>query len=281
MRAPPANPFIDFARALAGFVSSTLGIFSTLFDYVAISVQRSQRKHEREAEIKRLSAHADMNELRAANAEISSVAGFPDLDHFLDNLMTRWAHDLDDQQLEFPIYSIRVPLLRAFANLYKVEGLHLAPPPAKTFASPIDEARYRDLLIERSKKATDPRTLSTIDRISRDILLNVTRLLPALALDRGDEQPATTTFSLLDLVRPEPLLDAIILPFFDPTAIDLGLFKSLRHQLQANADEFAASKAELGEKVSRLLAGTDFAKLFLVQTPSSYQMSKDTPVIGS
>ena len=181
------EPLMSYLKALGAFLYGIFGVFSFIFDFIAYHGSHLLRRQKDADELRALGAHRDTNELLLANAEVTGAAGFPQPKVIVEILDERYLQELKSLGLRIPIDDIRYALITIAAKIFSREGLHRVPQ-RPAFADSIEEARYRDQLIARFRKISDPRTLKTmIDTFAKSIL-EFTRLLPPSAFKLSDDQ---------------------------------------------------------------------------------------------
>jgi hypothetical protein len=278
----PEAGFLDFAKGLAALGTAAFEGIATALTLASASARRASREADRRKTLSLLNQHHDTAEVYKANLSITKAAGFPDLKHFMESFYTRYCDELDARGTRFPVYEIRDAMLSAAGNLYAQERLDRVPV-QKTFTDPIHEAEFRDEMLARLRKVSNPDTLAVIDNRLREAFLDFTLMLPRVAIDFTDEdavdEPTKPTISLLDVVPSVgELLDALILPLYRPDVIELGLFSEVRAAIQQNADDASVRlKVHIGKPsdhpgsssdvVVDILGGTVFAKIFTARVP--------------
>jgi TraM recognition site of TraD and TraG/Type IV secretion-system coupling protein DNA-binding domain len=173
--------------------------------------------------------------------------------------------------------------------LYKDENLNNPLPPLPA-ANTIEEGRYRDQLIAHQRKTADaPHTLEVFNETLGRCYLDFIAALPAIAKStpsefvKLDEVERFATFPLIDMVPDAgTLVWNLILPFFSEDVDQLGLFASLRRQLdrsyhEASGVPYPAASSKLitpdkhkgtpQEIVSAYLANTPLQDLFYAPIP--------------
>jgi hypothetical protein len=170
-------------------------------------------------------------------------------------------------------------ILLVAGTIYSEEGFGDPIPPPPQGLGAIEEARYRDRLLAKSAKLSDPTTLSRVYLSIINSLEYFTVFVPFLGSKEASRllPENSLTISLLDLMEDVgEAIDNIILPFYAPAVIEAGLFNSLRNQLDANIERvFKApdggmpSKSDLqGEAlVKAFLGGTPLERLFYARVP--------------
>jgi Helicase HerA, central domain len=214
----------------------------TPFDSIRFAGRRAMRDAEDRAAIKKLGAHYDTEEVAARNAQLVRAAGFPTLEAFTEGVCDRLSKDWVENKF-IPVYEVRQKLVIAAIKLYEAEDLH-RPLPQPTGLDDIGEARYRDKLLARIRKQSNPETLPLIHRALLQSELAFSNLLPKMAheaiyaaddLDDDEPEASASMVPLIDILHdPGKMVHEVILPFFYPDVINADLFFDLRKQLEKN-----------------------------------------------
>lgn len=242
------------------------------------------------------------DQLYAQTVQRGITANFPDTDKFLEAHIDRLLDAIRD---DLPSYQIYLTMARISELLYKEEHLNNPLPPLAT-GNTIEEGRYRDQLIAFQRKSADaPHTLEVFNATLGTSYLDFIGALPPMAratpaeFSKCDEIDSFATFPLIDVM---PEVAATILPlmrpFFSEQVEQIGLFATLRKQLDRNlhtASGFAYPapdqklvtpdkyKGTPRETVSAYLGGTPLEALFYAPIPFSFTDEKrfeHTHVVG-
>lgn len=223
------------------------------------------------------------SEIAAAAQQRVIAANFPDTEAFLDGFSRRL---VEAWRPSLPNYDILDAMLGIAETLYEAEALNNPLPPAPP-SSPIEEGRYRDQLLAQARKSADaPATLATFsDALSRSLAAFRDALPPMarstaqeiVAAENGDASPLATV-PIVDLLPNvgQTVWDVAI-AFYTDEVKDLGLFASLKHQLDFN-DQTASQgsrnyvppyeyKGSPREIVRAYLGHTPLARLLDAQVP--------------
>ena len=221
-----------------------------------------------------------------ATQGVVARADFPSPDEFLNAFHDRYIKDCEAAKIPASGYHARTSALSAAYQIYEVEDLHAQPSPlTSVIDGTIEAARYRDFVLAKARLAANPaRTMTVLaDALSRS-LVAYTKALPRIASDEGDNDPdneAQITVPLIDLMpNVAETISDIVFPFFQPDAIDLGLFKVLRAQLDQNFNLASEGYKKLlepkdfkgtpREMIKTYLQGTPLEGLFLADVPFSF-----------
>jgi hypothetical protein len=207
---------------------------------------------------------------------LANRAAFPSIDTFLDAITARL---LDHYQADnLPSYPIFHKMVVIAGTLYEAEDLANPLPPLPP-ENTIEEGRYRDHLLEQTKKAADPaKTLDTFHRAIGESFIALSKVLPPIARSTGNEDTEQYTVSFID-VTPNvgQLIWDMIAPFFAREAVELGLFKGLREEYTRNylntdrkAIEPYQHKGTPREIVRAYLSDTPLHQLFEVSIPLDF-----------
>src|ERR1700730_8939594 len=164
---------------------------------------------------------------------LANRACFPSIDKFLDAIIARLLDHYEADNL--PSYPIFHEMVAIAGTLYEAEDLTnpLPPLPPK---NTIEEARYRDRLLDQHKRTLDPhKTLDIFHHSLGQSFIALSNVLPPIARSTGNEDQQQYTISFID-VMPNigQLVYDMIAPFFSAEAVELGLFKNLREQYLTN-----------------------------------------------
>jgi hypothetical protein len=206
-------------------------------------------------------------------------AHFPTKDEFVDKYLD---HLIDALEGTSPAYCIYLTMAQVAAYLYDIENLNDVPAPRLVMGGDVlEEARYRDRLLQHQRKIEDPkRTLDAIFRTLDDCFLTLTRNLPPMARTARlvEPQPGGSAVQLIDVLpHAGAIVRSITAPFFQDDIVDLGLFASLRTQLERNLHRASDVEYSSVSRYSKKLTFPDEAKGTPVQIVSDYL--KDTPLI--
>jgi len=280
------DPAIALLKAFGSAAVSIFDLIGSAADAASFGLYRSKRKAEERDLRKRLEAHLDTQTLNDDTARLIRNASFPAVDDYMESAYERFALEGQKQGLtHFPVHEIRARMFEALAVLYTAEGL-TQPPLMKVVQGSIEAARYRDHLLVLARKTHDPAI--TIDIFTRALLasfIELTKSLPPMALDIDEEAPniqGHRAHEMVPLIEVLPdiraTLNRMILSFFAPEIVELGLFANLRERLLENQksatenkrdnfikpEEFEGSSHEL---ISVFLDGTPLKAIFLSPVP--------------
>jgi hypothetical protein len=267
MQKDTEGQFFDLLRGIASLFSGLAHMLGALFGLTGDAINRSSEKRKLQDGFRVLEASYDVNQLYARNAELSRAAGFPDLEGFLTHFYERLAVAIDEEAVCEPVYPIRAALIGTVGSLYQEEGLGdvlLAP----LTDDPVEQARYRDKLLQRISKTSNPDTLALIYRTLIDSIICFLKTLPPATRETPDEQSAEhrgMTIPLLDVLpHVGQSVEQLMLPFYREDISRPNLFDGLRAQLDANA--LKVSQAHKHQKLPSELDGPEVAQLFLSGT---------------
>jgi hypothetical protein len=267
----------DFGHASGFELLKSLGTFLfMIFAALAVAIQHVVYFAKASLEARKThdldyvpSAGYDTEAVYEQNAQLAKAAGFPDLRSFMEGYYARYVEQCLGFQIA-PVVPIRQALATIAGQLYEAEGLD-RPFKAKPAAvDAIEEARYRDRLLARSRKQSNPQTLPLIHRALLESQTAFTRLLPKIAhavihpadADDGDELEPSATVPLIDVLpKIGHVVNEYILPFFHPDIIAAELFSDLRKQLETNLRDASSNPEDYKGTPSELV------RVFLKHTP--------------
>jgi hypothetical protein len=220
-------------------------------------------------------------ELMAATQRVTGLANFPQSEAyekgFTDRLLEHWGDDL-------PIKPAMRAIVRIARELYDQEDLVNPLPPIVTpIQNTIDEGRYRDALLDRMRKTSEPqKTLDAIQKAVTGFAQKVHAALPAMArTNRDSYHNDYEPLGYLPLVSVVPnlaeLAEDIYRQFMTPELKSLGLFKKLAAQLADNLERASGKpgqqllprdfKGDDAALVATYFHNTPFEQLFSIQVP--------------
>ena len=172
--------------------------------------------------------------IAAAAEQHAIAANFPNANDFADSYARRL---IESWHPRLPVVRVFVGVVDVAADIYDMEGFNnpIAPIPD----DPIDQGRWRDELRIHAQKMHDaPGTLAVFSAALTRSLAAFRDALPSKLLVEKDEllkgtnrQPALTV-PVSDLIGdPEPLIEELRYPFFEPEVTRLRLFPELRGRL--------------------------------------------------
>ena len=228
-------------------------------------------------------------ELMQAAESVTGLANFPDPDKyekaFTQRLLEHWGDDL-------PIKPIMRMTVRIARELYEGEDLYNPLPPIAPTGNTILEGRYRDRLLDRIKKNSDPRkTLEIMQKSLAAFAEAVNEALPPMArTDRASyhaEHDAFSTVPLIDLIPNVPeVVQRIIRPFLDDEVRDHNLFKPLVAHIQKNFEEASGKPGQIVRPVDfkgtphqvvvTYLQDTPFMEIFATPVDFSFNVQQRT-----
>jgi hypothetical protein len=177
-----------------------------------------------------------------------------------------------------PNYEIFIQLVHVTRELYNRECFTV-PPLQHTFAGTMEEARYRDFLLEHTRKTRDPQqTLQLFKGALCTSYLDFMRHLPHHLITQDldpDAPPASFNVPLKDVLpNVGKVISDTVLPFFDAPLRELGLFKDLRRTLEERQAAASPTKNLVmpedykgGNVVETYLRGTVIEELFETEVP--------------
>lgn len=218
------------------------------------------------------------------------AANFPAVESFIDSHIDRFLEALAS---DLPAYGIFGSMVLTTEALYKKENLNNPLPPL-TVSSEIEEGRYRDDLVAQQRKSVDaPRTLKVFNGTVSKAYLDFIRLLPAVAkttpeeFSRRDDIQPFATFPLVDVLPDGPqAVSAVMFPFLTDEVAQIGLFSSVRRQVERNfrdAVPLEKHKGTTREIVTDYLHHTELEELFYAPVPfaiTDQQRYEHTHVVG-
>jgi hypothetical protein len=179
MQKDPESTFFDVLKGFGLFFSALAGLFGFAFDAIRFTGRRAMRDAEERDSIKKLGAHYDTNEVAERNAQLTRAAGFPALEGFMEGFYQRLSKEWVESNF-VPAVEVRQGLIIAAGELYKAEDLHRSLPKPPSLDE-IEEARYRDKLLARIRKQSNPETLPLMYRALLQSETAFSNLLPKMA----------------------------------------------------------------------------------------------------
>ncbi len=239
--------FFEILKAIGYFIAALAALIGFIFESIVRAGRHAFRRADENATIRKLEVRYDTNQVYEQNVQLARATGFPDVSEFMESFYDRFIDQCDDLEI-IPAQPVRGALLKAAGRIYGAEGL-AAPLAKPSGLGPIEEARYRDQLMARMRKQSNPQTLPLIHRALLDSQLALAKCLPTLAYqdpnEDGEEEnkpQANMTVPLIDVMpNVGNAVYEMILPLFHPDAIEAGLFADLRSQLERNQDQASAS----------------------------------------
>lgn len=231
-------------------------------------IQRRLARYDREHQddIRRQSQGLNSHDVYETAKRAAEAAGVLSLSEFMQLFNEEYKERIAaDDGLMMPNDDLYRDILLAAGTIYSEEGFGDPIPPPPQGLGAIEEARYRDRLIAKSAKVSDPTTLS---RVYLSIILcleHFTVFMPFLASKNAASilPENSLKISMLDLMDElGEALDSIILPFYTPAVIQAGLFHSIRQQLDANIER-VFKKPDGGMPSESDLQGEALVKAFL------------------
>ncbi len=186
------------------------------------------------------------DQLYAQAQQRTIAANFPEPEKFNTAFVERFLDVLGDS---LPTYQLFAGIAHVVDQLYTAENLSNPLPPLAP-DSPIEEGRYRDELIAHHRKTADaPRTLEIINATLGKALLGFASNLPPLAkmtrdeFADSDEVEEFASFPLIDTLQDvDQAVVRLTVPFFAEEVTELGLFTTLRRQLDRNYRAVSAAR---------------------------------------
>jgi hypothetical protein len=249
----------DIAAIIGNEVSSAL-------------IQRRLARYDREHQevIRRQSQGLDSHDVYESAKRAAEAAGVLSLSDFMQLFHEEYKERIAaDDGMMMPNDDLYRDILLAAGTIYSEEGFGDPIPPPPQGLGAIEEARYRDRLIAKSAKVSDPAILSRVYVSIVRCLEHFTVFMPFLASKEAASilPENSLKISMLDLMDElGETLDSVILPFYTPAVIEAGLFHSIRQQLDANIER-AFKKPDGGMPSESDLQGEALVKAFLGGTP--------------
>jgi hypothetical protein len=280
------EPFFEILKGFGFFFSAVAALFGFAFDAIRFAGRRAMRNAEERDTIKRLGAHYDTNEVAERNAQLARASGFPTLEGFMEGFYERLSEEWIGNNF-VPTLEVRQGLIVAAGELYQAEGLHRALPKPSGLDD-IGEARYRDRLLARIRKQSNPETLPLMYRALLQSEMAFSTLLPKMAHgtiysqdhpEDNEPEVSSSTASLIDVLdNPKKMVHELILPFFYPDVIEADLFHDLRKQLLQNQQQLSPNPTKKllnpeeydgprEEMVHDFLKNTPLESIFSVKVP--------------
>ena len=187
------------------------------------------------------------DQLHSQAQEQRTAANFPDADKFVLDHILRLLDAIGDNR---PAYSIYRAMFGISDELYRTEGLNNRLPPLAA-ANGIEEGRYRDELVAYQRKTRDPaRTLELFSNTLGALYLHFIKGLPPVAKTTreefqkcGEDEPFAT-IPLIDMMpNPREAVFDLMSSFYAEDIEEVGLFGSLRKQLNYNVREASGHPA--------------------------------------
>ena len=224
-------------------------------------------------------------DLMQAAQNVTGLANFPDPDKyekaFTKRLLEHWGDDL-------PIKPIMRMTVRIARDLYEAEDLYNPLPPIAPSGDTIMEGRYRDRLLERIRKNSDPhKTLDVMQKTLSSFAETVNSALPPMARTNraayhADKEPFATV-PLVDVIHNVPeVVQRILQTFLDDEVREHNLFKPLVSQLQTNLEEASGKAGQIvrpvefkgtpQEVIETYLHNTPFMEIFKTLVGFSFDM---------
>jgi len=223
-----------------------------------------------------------MPQVIQAAEERTIAANFPDTLEFRKSYIRRIMEAWDHQLPPWPLFE---RMMEFAEGIYELEGLNNPLPPLHS-SDPIEHGRYRDELGQHMKKISDaPYTLGIFSDALTRSLKSMRDALPKTVLKSREElqesidaPPAAFTVPLVDYLEDVPNLTYdVAIAFYTDEIKDLGLFQTLKRQLDEN--DYTASgrngsyvrpwdyKGSRREIINAYLRDTHLIDLFDVDVP--------------
>jgi hypothetical protein len=184
------------------------------------------------------------DQLYAVTQQRSVSANFPDTEKFMDAHLDRFYEAIHD---DLPAFSIYLTMARITEPLYEEEDLNnpLPPLPPLLTVNEIEEGRFRDRLLAHQRKSVDaPRTLEVFNATLSACYRKLIAALPPIAKStpaefaKSDKVESFATLPLIDLMpNVGKTVMSMLRPFFNDEVEEIGLFASLRKQIDWNFRE--------------------------------------------
>jgi len=165
---------------------------------------------------------------------------------------------------------VLVRMAQATGALYRREDLDNPLPPAPP-RDTIDEARYRDKLIARTRKTADlAKTIQLFGDTLHVAFRDFVRCLPPVV--RSSATSSTFTVPLIDLIDARRCANELIYPFYAQDLREAGLFDDLRKRFDANLEKQKGVfpkdfKGDDHELVRAYFADTPLLPIFFTPVP--------------
>jgi hypothetical protein len=219
-------------------------------------------------------------DLMNAARTTTTLAQFPDPEKyrqsFTKRLLEHWGDDL-------PIKPIMRTTVQIASDLYEAEDLYNPLPPIQPAGDAIAEGRYRDRLLDRLRKTSDPqKTLSVIQKTLGEVAQAIYSALPPMArTDREHYHNEIEPFATVPLLDTIPniaeVVQEIVLPFQNPEVTEHNLFKPLKAQILKNYEDASGKVGQVlrpvefkgtpHQLVATYFQGTPFLDIFTAHVP--------------
>jgi hypothetical protein len=175
--------------------------------------------------------------------KLAKAQGAPDADAFVQLVWGRYTRLAGDN---VPVLGVATSFLPVIRELYASAGFGVvAPPPDGTV---LELARYCDRISAEINRLSTPGLADTAADAIAEALAAFTRELPNAAtstreaLEDAAERGGDPGFAvrLIDAIDAGAAVRALSLPFYSARVLSLGLFKTLRSQLEWNAREMSS-----------------------------------------
>jgi hypothetical protein len=243
------SQFFEILKGFAHFFSGIASLLGSAFKWISFAGDRAMRDAKDRETTRRLQKTYDTQQVYEQNAQLARAAGFPTLHAFMEGFYEKYVLDHLGAR-SIPVQKVREVLLNAAGYLYSAEGLD-RPLEKPTAMGVIEEARYRDQMLARIRKQSNPQSLPIIHRTLHASYAEFAKSLPKMAYqvipdDDGNdddteiEEKPGITVAITDVISNvgKAIYD-LTLPFYRSEVVEAGLFADLRKQLDLN--ERAAS----------------------------------------
>ena len=199
--------------------------------------------------------------------QAAAAPSFPSTEAYLNDFADHFL-DAIERKISEPALAA---VLTVVENLYRAESISdipPAPPPGT-----LEHAKYRDLLLERSRKlAHGTALIDAMTEAFADFAMHFTEHLPSTAREHRPAESATTVI-LIDLIRdPAAAIMDTLRPFFQESVTGFDAFRDLRATIERHYEEHENPQEFKGtgrDMVRAYLADTPFFDLFAVAIPFS------------
>ena len=265
----------DLLYAVIAFFYGLFGVIGLILVSIMHAGRRALALSQQQMALDAKHQRLDTDTLYRQTLQEIRAARFPTPEQFLTGFSDRLIQETTED--ETPPYSIGLPFFKAAITLYNDEGISEVPAPT-TETGEIQQARYRDGLLDLHKKLADP---DQTVRVITDTLVrsakNFFAALPPIAM--SDAEDSGMQLPLLDVVRDlKAAIISIVTPFYSSKAIELDLFTDLRKQLEANEADVDDKETDPQAIAYACLKDTPLEGLFNTTVP--FELPDETRFAG-
>jgi hypothetical protein len=265
----------DLLYSVIAFFYGLFGVIGLILVYIMRAGRRAVASSDQQLALDAKHRRLDTDTLYRLTLQEIRAARFPTPEQFLTGFTDRLIQETTEE--ETAPYSIGLPFFKAAIALYNHEGFSHVPAPT-TETGEIQQARYRDGLLDLHKKLADP---DQTVRVITDALVrsakNFFAALPPIAMT--DAEDSGMQLPLLDVVPDvKKAIISIITPFYSTQAIELDLFTDLRKQLEANEAGVDDKETDPQAIAYACLKGTPLEGLFNSTVP--FELPDETRFAG-